>query len=31
VLLDVITQLLSFIGYPRVLNALRILNEAAPA
>lgn len=31
VLLDVITQLLPFIGYPRMLNALRILNEAAPA
>jgi 4-carboxymuconolactone decarboxylase len=30
VLLDVITQLLPFIGYPRMLNALRILNEAAP-
>jgi 4-carboxymuconolactone decarboxylase len=31
VLLDVITQLLPFIGYPRMLNALRILNETAPA
>ena len=31
VLLDVITQLFPFIGYPRTLNALRDLNEAAPA
>jgi 4-carboxymuconolactone decarboxylase len=31
VLLDVITQLLPFIGYPRTLNALRVINEAAPA
>jgi 4-carboxymuconolactone decarboxylase len=27
VLLAVITQLLPFIGYPRSLNALRVLNE----
>ncbi|MFM2072522.1 MAG: hypothetical protein RLZZ623_2785 [Actinomycetota bacterium] len=31
VLIDVITQLLPFIGYPRTLNALRVINEAAPA
>lgn len=31
VLLGVITQLLPFIGYPRTLNALGVLNEAAPA
>jgi 4-carboxymuconolactone decarboxylase len=31
VLLEVITQLLPFIGYPRTLNALRVINEAAPA
>ena len=30
-LLDTITQLLPFIGYPRTLNALRVLDEAAPA
>ena len=30
-LIDVLTQLLPFIGYPRTLNALRVLNEAAPA
>ena len=30
-LLDVITQLLPYIGYPRTLNALRVLNEVAPA
>ena len=30
-LLAVLTALLPFIGYPRTLNALRILNEAAPA
>ena len=29
-MLDVITQLLPYIGYPRTLNALRILNEVAP-
>jgi 4-carboxymuconolactone decarboxylase len=27
-LVDVLTQLLPFIGYPRTLNALRVLNEA---
>ena len=26
-LLDVLTQLLPFIGYPRTLNALRVLDE----
>jgi 4-carboxymuconolactone decarboxylase len=31
VLLSVITQLLPFIGYPRTLNALRVINEVAPA
>ena len=31
VLLSVITQLLPFIGYPRTLNALRIINEVTPA
>ena len=31
VLIDVITQLLPYIGYPRMLNALRLINEAAPA
>ena len=30
-LLSVITQLLPFIGYPRTLNALRAINEVAPA
>jgi 4-carboxymuconolactone decarboxylase len=30
VLLSVITQLLPFIGYPRTLNALRVINEVAP-
>ena len=30
VLLDVITQLLPYIGYPRALNALRCLNEVDP-
>ena len=29
-LLDVITQLLPFIGYPRTLNALRVINDVAP-
>ncbi len=28
-LLDVVTQLLPFIGYPRTLNALRVIDEAA--
>lgn len=31
VLLDVITQLLPWVGYPRTLNALTALNEIAPA
>jgi 4-carboxymuconolactone decarboxylase len=26
-LIDVVTQLLPFIGYPRTLNALRVVNE----
>jgi 4-carboxymuconolactone decarboxylase len=30
-LVDVITVLLPFIGYPRTLNALAALNEVAPA
>ena len=30
-LLAVLTQLLPFIGYPRALNGLRVLNETAPA
>ena len=30
ILLDVLTQLLPFIGYPRTLNGLRVLNEGAP-
>jgi 4-carboxymuconolactone decarboxylase len=30
-LIDVATQLLPFIGYPRTLNALRAIDEAAPA
>ena len=30
-LLAVVTQLLPFIGYPRTLNALRVINEVAPA
>ncbi|MFC9760342.1 carboxymuconolactone decarboxylase family protein [Rhodococcus jostii] len=30
-LLAVLTHLLPFIGYPRTLNALRVLNESAPA
>jgi 4-carboxymuconolactone decarboxylase len=30
VLLAVITQLLPFIGYPRSLNALRVLDEVTP-
>jgi 4-carboxymuconolactone decarboxylase len=29
-LLEVLTQLIPFIGYPRTLNALRLLDEAAP-
>jgi 4-carboxymuconolactone decarboxylase len=31
VLLAVVTQLLPFIGYPRTLNALRVIDDAAPA
>ena len=31
VLLDLITQLLPWVGYPRTLNALKGLNEVAPA
>lgn len=31
VLLSVLTQLLPFIGYPRTLNGLRVLDETAPA
>ena len=31
VLLSVITQLLPFIGYPRTLDALRVIDEATPA
>jgi hypothetical protein len=31
VLLSVITQLLPFIGYPRRLNALQVINEATSA
>ena len=30
-LMDVITQLLPFVGYPRTLNAMRCLNEVVPA
>jgi 4-carboxymuconolactone decarboxylase len=30
-LLDVLTQLLPYIGYPRTLNALHVLDEVAPA
>jgi 4-carboxymuconolactone decarboxylase len=30
-LIEVVTQLLPFIGYPRVLNGLRAIDEAAPA
>lgn len=30
-LIDVITQLLPYIGYPRALNALRMVNEVTPA
>ena len=31
VLIDVLTQLLPFIGYPRTLNAVSLINEVAPA
>ena len=30
-LIDVLTQLLPYIGYPRMLNGLRVVDEAAPA
>jgi 4-carboxymuconolactone decarboxylase len=30
VLIDVITQLLPYIGYPRTLNAIRVINEGTP-
>ena len=30
-LLDLVTQLLPFIGYPRTLNALSVINEVVPA
>jgi 4-carboxymuconolactone decarboxylase len=30
-LLSVVTQLLPFIGYPRTLNAVRLIDEVAPA
>jgi len=30
-LIDVVTQLLPFVGYPRTLNALRAIDEVAPA
>jgi 4-carboxymuconolactone decarboxylase len=30
-LIDVLTQLLPFIGYPRTFNALRAVDEVAPA
>jgi hypothetical protein len=30
-LIDVATQLLPFIGYPRTLNAVRAIDEVAPA
>jgi 4-carboxymuconolactone decarboxylase len=31
VLIDVITQLLPWVGYPRTLNALNAVNEVIPA
>ena len=31
ILISTITQLLSFIGYPRTLNAIRVINEGTPA
>lgn len=31
VMIDVVTQILPFIGYPRALNALRGIEEKAPA
>lgn len=30
-LVDVVTQLLPFVGYPRTLNALAAIDEVAPA
>ena len=30
-LIDVLTQLLPFIGYPRTLNGLKAVDEVAPA
>ena len=30
ILLSVVTQLLPYVGYPRALNALRVLNEVVP-
>ena len=30
VLMDLITQLLPWVGYPRTLNAMKCLNEVAP-
>jgi 4-carboxymuconolactone decarboxylase len=30
VLIDVVTQLLPYIGYPRILNALRVIDEVVP-
>jgi 4-carboxymuconolactone decarboxylase len=30
-LIEVATQLLPFVGYPRTLNALRVIDEVAPA
>jgi len=29
-LVDVVTQLLPYIGYPRTLNALRVIDEVVP-
>jgi 4-carboxymuconolactone decarboxylase len=31
VLISLITQLLPFIGYPRALNALRVIHEGTPS
>jgi len=31
VLLGTLTQLLPFIGYPRTLNAIRVIDQGAPA
>jgi 4-carboxymuconolactone decarboxylase len=30
-LIEVLTQLIPFIGYPRTLNALRVVDETVPA